>query len=312
MDHPAAGEEESVLAVLLDEDPEVGRAVFSGLGAGSLDQNIVEGHLLVGHRVFLRLAVDRLVVLSVLGVVGQRGFCDREAVSHIQVHRAHRITILLERVALLREGEVLLVVVSSSVLRLEARFPDGFFDVLRVSVSSVLRPAAGGNSVEAAVIRTEDTANAVDVIDVFSGEDVLSVVDRSAVVDDNGIPLQCLVDKICPDAADVADPLKVLPVLDNSHLAAHAALFDDLIEDIDVAQAVLGLRFFVDREHDRDRSLSGQRRVDGLSGQNADIRVFLCGRAAFAGFGLLIITSLRCGSRYSKAGSCYSHAHSHK
>ena len=207
---------------------------------------------------------------------------------------------------------MLLVVISSSVLRLEACLSDRFLDVLSIGISSVLRPAAGGNSVEAAVIRTEDTSYAIDVIDVFPGKDVLCVVDRSAVVNDDGIPLQRFVDKICPDAADIADPLKILPVLDDTHLSAHIALFDDLIEDVDIAQAILGLRFLVDGIHDCDRSLRGQLRVNRLSRQHADIRVLFCVCTAFAGFSLLIITSLRCGSRNSKAGSCNSHAHSHK
>ena len=62
-------------------------------------------------------------------------------------------------------------------------------------------------------------------------------------------------DKVVADGADIADALQILPILEYAHLAAHASLLHDLIEDLSAADAVLGLSLSVNREHDCNGTL---------------------------------------------------------
>ena len=279
MDHSAAGDEEAVFAVLFYADPQIFGTVFSGLRIGSLDQNIVKCQLLIGNGVALGLPVERLIVLAILRIVGERRLRAGETLLHIDVHCAYGIRVLLQGVSLTCKSEVLLVVVGSSVILRETGFLDGLGNVLSIGISRVLRAAPSGNPVEASVIRSERSADTVDIVDITSCEDVVRIVDGAAVVDDDGIPLQCFVNKIRADTADIADALQLLPILDDSHLAAHVPFFTDLIEDIDIAESVLRLRLLVDREHDRDRPLFCQFGIDRITRQDTDIRVL---RSLFA------------------------------
>ena len=94
-------------------------------------------------------------------------------------------------------------------------------------------------------------------------------------MDDDRIPFKRLVNKVGADAADIADPLEVLPILDDTHLAAHVALFGHLIEYVHIAESVLRLRCLVNGIHDRNRSLLSDLRFNSLAGQNTDIGILL-------------------------------------
>ena len=120
VDHAAVCQEEAVLAVLLDADAEVGRTFRPGLRVRPLDQNVVEGHLLACSGVALRCPVNGLVILAVLFIVSERGLCDREALPHVKFFGADCVRVLFQCVSLLAEGEMLVVIVCSSVLHLES------------------------------------------------------------------------------------------------------------------------------------------------------------------------------------------------
>ena len=65
-------------------------------------------------------------------------------------------------------------------LPLEAGVIDRVVDVVRICVGSMLEGyAVVRDAVIAAVVRTQNAADTVDVINVFTGEDVLGVIDRS-------------------------------------------------------------------------------------------------------------------------------------
>ena len=88
-------------------------------------------------------------------------------------------------------------------------------------------------------------------------------------MNDNGIPFKSLIDKIGADTADIADAVKSLPILQDTHLTAHITFFHDLIEDIHAVQAILGLSLFVDRIHDGQRTLLEELLIHHFTGHRA-------------------------------------------
>ena len=73
-------------------------------------------------------------------------------------------------------------------------------------------------------------------------------------MDKDGIPLQSDGHIVIPDAADIAETLQVIPVDQDSHLTAHIALLQDLVEHLRPVDAVLRLGFLIDGIHHRQRT----------------------------------------------------------
>ena len=113
-------------------------------------------------------------------------------------------------------------------------------------------------------------------------------------MDDDRIPLKSFIDEVGADTADVADPLKILPILHDTHLAAHIAFFHDLIEDIDSVETVLGLGLLINGEHESQRALFEKFFIHDLAGQRASGKFGLG-----LGFGLRDRLGFRFGNGFS-------------
>ena len=209
----------------------------------------------------------------IIFVVVKRGLSDREGSRHIYFCRVYSIRILGEIIdlSILCESEMLVVIILFTVLFLESGFFDSVKDAIGIRVGCVLdRDAVVRNAVESSVIRSHGRmSGTVDVIYILAGEYFSGVVGRTAEMNDDRIPLKSFVDKIGTDTAYVADPVKILPILHDTHLAAHVAFFHDLIEYIDSVETILGLRLFIDGEHESQRALFEKLLIHDLSGQRA-------------------------------------------
>ena len=117
-------------------------------------------------------------------------------------------------------------------------------------------------------------------------------------MDHDGIVAHGFLYEIGAGAADVANLTDILPVLNDAHLTAHVAFFDHFIEDIYIAQSVLGLCLIVDGVHDGDRSLFCDLGIDLFVGQDAaeDCVLFFLFSLLFS-----FLSSGRCGGL---CGSC--------
>ena len=141
------------------------------------------------------------------------------------------------------------------------------------------------------VIAAQDTADTVQIIEVFAAGDIDQPVDRAAEVEHDGIVAHGLQHEIGTCAADIADQTQIMPVLNDTHLTAHIAFFDHFIEDVYFVEAILRLCFIVDGIHDSDRTL--------FFNLGADLFI---GYAAAGGFFLLLFfLGFR---RFSGCGRC--------
>ena len=68
---------------------------------GFLNDDIVKGHLLAGHSINLRLAIEVFIILVILLVVDERGLGHRECAAHVDVGCRNGILILLQSIAVI-------------------------------------------------------------------------------------------------------------------------------------------------------------------------------------------------------------------
>ena len=285
VDHLAVCDVETIIDAfsgLFNTEPEI-CAVFSDMRpVAALNEDVGESHLLAGSAVALVIAVQSLVVEMVILIIIKCGLCDRIGACHIDLVCVYSIRILLESIdlAILRKGEVLLVIIAFTVFSLKSGLIDRVIDVLGIGIRGVLnRDTVVGNAVVCAVIGTHNAADTVDIVDIVTCKDAAGVIYRSAEVKDDGIPFQCLEDKIGADTSDISYPVKTLPVLHDAHLAAHVSFFHDLIEDVYSVQTILRLCLLVDGIHNSKGTLFEEFFVHDLAGERA-------ARGLRLGFGL--------------------------
>ena len=260
-------------------EPEI-KASAAAAGITVQDEHIGEGQLVAGVSVLLGAAVDGAVILAGFRVIAEYGLRDAVAAGHVDFGGIHCVRVVLQGVGvlLIHEPGVLRLVVFFTVCAGPSGFLDGLRHVPAAGVGGVLRLAALRDPEEGAVAGTHDAVDAVDVVHILPGQDRFHKSLGTAEVDDDGIPFQRFIDKVIADAADVSDAGQICPVLDDAHLAAHAALLLDLVEHIDLVQAVLGLGFSVDGEHDCYGPLGIQFFRDPFIGQSAADHSFLRGK----------------------------------
>ena len=139
-------------------------------------------------------------------------------------------------------------------LKLETGFLGCCHNMLAIRECGMLGSTACRDTIEGTVSRSHDTAYTVKILHVFSCQNIFYIQFRTAEVNDDRIIFKGRIYEIITDTSDIPDPVKFLPVFQNSHLSAHAAFFHDLIEDCHIAESVLRLRLFVDRVHDSKRT----------------------------------------------------------
>ena len=254
VDHLAVGDVIAVAGAVRNIDAQVGAltavvvVIFT-----DLDKDIVKGHLIAADRVALGLSIQPFVIETGLLVIGQGRLGHGEGSGHVDLCRVDRVGILVQRIHRLIQADK--VEMQAMLIQLlmgpaPAGFINGGIDMVRIRISGMLGgDSVGIDPVIGVVAGSQGTADAVDIIDIVAGQDINAVIRGAAVMDIDGIPFQAFINEIGTDTADISDPVQILPVLDNAHLPAHIAFFQNLIKDLDPVQAVLGLGQTVDGIH---------------------------------------------------------------
>ena len=106
-----------------------------------------------------------------------------------------------------------------------------------------------------------DTVDVVHIFQIRDCEGALSVVGIDRIVLSREI---CIVGTA---ASDGTDPLDIIIVLEDRHVAVHIALHRRLVDNIRPVDAVLGQRCFIIAHHDRNRASVSFRHIHHLTGQ---------------------------------------------
>ena len=236
----------------------------------------------------------------VLFIVDQAGLGDREGAAHVNAGCGNGILVLFQCIDVIGsiEIELTLFVIFGTNIERVARHCTGINDAVGICIGGVLHCFAVVNTEKCPVVAAEDAADTVEVVEIVAVSDPFQPVDRAAEVDHDRIIAHGFDAEIGAGTADIADHVQILPVLDDAHLTAHIAFFDHFIEDIHVAQTILGLSLIVNGIHDCQRTLVFEIGIDLLICEDAADRfvdLFLFSRFCRSGRGGLVLSGSTVG-----------------
>ena len=111
------------------------------------------------------------------------------------------------------------------------------------------------------------SACAIDTVDVVHTFQIRNCEGALSVMGIDRIVLSCEICIIGTAASDGTDPLDIIIVLEDRHVAVHIALHRRLVDHICPVDAVLRQGCLIIAHHDRDRPSVGLRHVHHLTGQ---------------------------------------------